>query len=155
MVGPIEIARQTVWAAAAALYDIAGVQVAAGAFPAGGNGVFPLLAFGESPRRVIDRFALAAVNTTPLAEALWWAAQRIVLRPEPRKLVIVATDGDPDDSAAAQDIVDRLGAAGVEVGGLGMLTMVVRELFPFHTVAGTFQEVPEALFRLLQGRLTR
>ena len=77
------------------------------------------------------------------------------MRPEPRKLVIVVTDGDPDDITAAQDIVDWLCAAGVEVGSLGMLTMVVRELFPFHTVAGTFQEAPEALFRLLQGRLTR
>ena len=64
--------------------------------------------------------------------------------------------GWPD--SGCRSVVRQLGrlcTAGVEVSGLGMLTMVVWELFPFHTVAGPFREVSEALFRLLQGRLTR
>ncbi|MDV7400796.1 hypothetical protein RZS08_55785, partial [Arthrospira platensis SPKY1] len=48
------------------------------------------------------------------------AGAELARRPEPRRLLVVATDGDPDDVEAARQIIARCRAGGIEVLGLGI-----------------------------------
>lgn len=57
---------------------------------------------------------------TPTAEAITTAVSYLVMRSEPRKLLFVITDGDPNsESQTEQAIADAL-ALGVKVFGIGI-----------------------------------
>lgn len=129
------------------------------AFPgAASNQVVPLLEFTERACRVVGRFDLGAAGGTPLANALWRAGYELSQRPEPRRLLVVATDGEPDHVEAAQQIIRRCRAGGIEVIGLG----IGQQLAEVQTVFGdrdataitALAELAPALFALLERRLT-
>jgi nitric oxide reductase activation protein len=91
-----------------------------------------------------------AIGNTPLGEALWWVLQRLVQRREERKLVIVLTDGVPDDPAAAKEAIAAARQVGVEVYGIGIDTRHLEDLMPGASVAiDTLADLPTALFGLV------
>jgi cobalamin biosynthesis protein CobT len=149
----IQIAREAVLATALALETIPGVQLATAAFPLGHKDVWPLTGFGQRVQATLPRYGLSADGGTPLAEALWWLAWQLLRRPEPRKLALIATDGAPNDWAAAQAIITRLTAAGIELVGIGIKTGLVQTLFPTSVTIWQLKDLAPALFRLLQERL--
>ena len=149
----IQIAREAVLATALALETVAGVQLATAAFPLGHKDVLPLTGFGQRVQATLPRYGLTADGGTPLAEALWWLAWQLLRRPEPRKLALIATDGAPNDWAAAQAIITRLTAAGIELVGIGIKTGLVQMLFPTSVTIWRLEELAPALFTLLQERL--
>jgi len=149
----IQIAREAVLATALALETIPGVQLATAAFPLGHKDVLPLTGFGQRVQATLPRYGLTADGGTPLAEALWWLAWQLLRRPEPRKLALIATDGAPNDWAAAQAIITRLTAAGIELVGIGIKTGLVQMLFPTSVTIWRLEELAPALFTLLQDRL--
>ena len=113
--------------------------------------------FAERARRVAGRFDLAAAGGTPLATALWRAGYELSQRPEPRRLLVVATDGEPDDVESARRIVGRCRAGGIEVIGLGIGQRLaeVRAVFGARdaTAIIALTELAPALFALLERRL--
>jgi hypothetical protein len=154
----IDLAGQAVLATALALEDLDGVSCWAAAFP----GVYyhqivPLKGFAERTRRVAGRFGLAAGGGTPLATALWRAGFELIRRPEPRRLLIVATDGQPNDVDAAHDILGRCRTSGIEVIGLGIGQSLteVRAVFGDRdaTAIEAITALAPALFALLEQRL--
>jgi nitric oxide reductase activation protein len=154
----IDLAGQAVLATALALEDLDGVSCWAAAFP----GVYhhqivPLKGFAERTRRVAGRFGLAAGGGTPLASALWRAGFELIRRPEPRRLLIVATDGQPNDVDAAHDILGRCRTSGIEVIGLGIGQSLteVRAVFGDRdaTAIEAITALAPALFALLEQRL--
>lgn len=153
----IEVARQSVLASALAMEAIDGVSVAAAAFPgvASWDGVVSLTNFGQSPRRTAHKYGLGSSGGTPLTEALYWAAYQLHSRPEPRKILIVATDGDPNDGSTTSVAIKRLEDSGVEVLGLGILYGGVQRYFSEHQTIKSLPELPQALFGMLQKKLTR
>jgi len=158
----IDWAGQAVLATALALETIPGVACWAAAFPAAGrnnNRVILLKAFTERAGRVAGRFAVDAGGGTPLAEALWRAGYVLALRPELRRLLIVATDGLPDDVASAQDIIARCRASGIEVMGLGIGQSLVEVQAVFGVqdavAIARIDALAPALFQVLERRLTR
>ncbi len=160
MHGRMDLAGQAVLATALAVEDIDGVSCWAAAFPGRHpDGVLPLKGFAERARRVAGRFDLAAGGGTPLANALWRAGYELSQRPEPRRLLVVATDGEPDDVGAAQRIIGRCRASGIEVIGLGIGQSLteVRAVFGDRdaTAIAAMTELAPALFALLERRLTR
>ena len=90
---------------------------------------------------------------TPLAEALWYAARQLLLEPHARKLLLVLTDGDPDDRPAVVDIIQRCQRAGYELLGIGIQTRSVQRLFSnsrvIHDVADLKHQLLDVTRQLL------
>ncbi|MFO1432577.1 MAG: VWA domain-containing protein [Candidatus Competibacteraceae bacterium] len=150
----IQIAREAVLATALALETMAGVHLATAAFPVGRKDVLPLTNFGQRVPATLPHYGLTADGGTPLAEALWWVAWQLLRRSEPRKLALIATDGAPNDWMAAQAIIRRLTAAGIDLVGIGIKTGLVQTLFPTGVTIWQLKDLAPALFKRLQERLS-
>jgi Mg-chelatase subunit ChlD len=149
----MDIALQSAYVTAEALDLLQGVATAVGFFP-WGEQVAQVKGFGEKVRA--SRFVLSAGGSTPMAEALLWSAMQLTSRKEPRKIVIVMTDGQPDCETAARKATERLRQCGIEVFGIGIQERSI--LSWMNTGAGTVQkcsDLPQALVGVLQDALLR
>lgn len=155
----IAVALDAVLASSLALDAIPGVSVCTAAFPGGQRGweaqVVPMTRFGQSVRATTKHYCIDATGGTPLAEALYWGASQLLNRPEPRKIVLVATDGEPNDPAATQSAINRLANEGIELLGLGIQHQGVANYFRNHAVVQNLTELPKAVFGMLQSELVR
>jgi Mg-chelatase subunit ChlD len=153
----MQVANQATLATALALQEIEGCTVAVGAFPGSRDDrVIPLLGFGEQARHVAGRFLIHADGGTPLTPALWWAGYSLLLQPEPRRLLLVITDGQPQNRETAQDAIARCRASGIEVMGLGINAQdTVERLFGPQEATNiiTINQLAPRLFHLLEQRL--
>jgi nitric oxide reductase activation protein len=118
----VEIAREAMLATMMALQSLRNVEGAAAAFPGKGYGAVELLSdFDERPDDVSSRFAVGASGGTPMAEAILWASYRLSTRsPDRRKIILVATDGAPNDPNATRQVIASAQRVGHEVYGLGI-----------------------------------
>lgn len=149
----IEVASKTAFVVAEALDSIPGCFAAVAAFPVGNNdGVASLVRFGERPSS--SKFGMSAGGGTPLAQALYWAGVELLKREEPRKILIAVTDGEPDDRRTSIRAIRWLEGVGIEPMGLGICEESVRTLFPTYGVVYRVEELPSALFGMLQETLT-
>ena len=89
------------------------------AFPAtaGTNSVFPIMRHGQA---VPDLFDIRASGGTTLAAALWWVLQTMLPLKEQRKMILVITDGMPDNLLATNNAIGVAEKLGFEVYGLGI-----------------------------------
>jgi len=150
---PINLANRACFAVAAALSQIRGVNPAVTAFPATTvtNSVFPIMRHGQA---VPDLFDLRASGGTPLAGALWWVLQTMLPLNEQRKMILVITDGMPDNPLAANNAIGAAQKLGFEVYGLGIRDEYIARLLP-HTskVVNDLPELVPAMFAMLQAAL--
>jgi len=105
-------------------FDVPGLKTQVSVFPwyqAGDEGVAVVKRWEESPRTLAARIAsLTTDGGTPMAEAILFAASDVIRREETLKIVLVVTDGDPNDMGATRYIIDRARADGITVVGLGI-----------------------------------
>lgn len=59
-----------------------------------------------------------------MADAILFAASDVIRREESLKLILVITDGQPDDIGATRNIIERARDDGIHVVGLGIGTEV-------------------------------
>jgi cobalamin biosynthesis protein CobT len=79
----------------------------------------------------------------------------MAVRQEQRKILLVATDGQPSNPGLVRAILERLGAEGVELMGLGILDQgTTRHFFARHRTVQSLSELPAAVFELFQEALT-
>ena len=78
-----------------------------------------------------------------------YALCELLRQRERRKLLIVLTDGSPDDFRTAMDVIDTAERLGIEVCGIGIDARAVTKLFSKSAVIRTVEELPKALFGLL------
>lgn len=150
----IEVASKTAYVVAEALDSIPGCFAAVAAFPVGNSdGVAPLVRFGERP--CSSKFGMSAGGGTPLAQALYWAGVELLKREEPRKILLSVTDGEPDDLRTTKSAIRWLLDQGIESMGLGICEESVRTIFPTYGVVYSVEELPPALFGMLQEKLTK
>ena len=144
----LDIALDAVLALALALEEIQGVSLAATAFPGqqGGQTVQPMLLRGRKVRGDLGQFAMSVAGSTPLAEAMWHVAADLAQAKEPRRVLIVATDGRPNSPEAAHYVIDRFRRAGIEVIGIGIGTDSLEDLFPISAVIRDVSDLRDALF---------
>ena len=152
---PINLANRACFAVATALSRIRGVNQAVTAFPAVSeiNSVFPVVRHGQ---HLPDMFDIRASGGTPLAGALWWVLQTMLPLKEQRKMILVITDGMPDNSLAANNVIGVAQKIGFEVYGLGIRDEHVTHLLP-HTsrVINDLPELVPAMFAMLQAALLK
>lgn len=155
----LEVARRAALSVACALEPMRGTAVACAAFPiAGGRnsvGILPLTRFEERVPVTASRYeSLTAQGGTPLAEALWWCASEIMGRKEERKMILVVTDGQPDDTDSTREIIQRCLHSGIEMIGLGIQVQAVGALLPDWCVIQGMDQLAPAMFQVLERKLT-
>ena len=153
MVGkPIRHARQACFAIASALKAIPGINLGVTTFPAQGEtySVSPVLEHGKPFH---SNFLFETTGSTPLTEALLWATQELCRQPEPRKILIVLTDGSPDNPVTCKQAIAEASRF-VELYGLGIWDESIKKLLPDSSaIIHYLSDLSSALFNILQNTL--
>ena len=147
------VANEAALALAMALEGIPGVVPAVSYFPGIHQEVSIALLPKQSVRHRAACFDQKPRGCTPMAQAMWFAANSLLAQKQKRKLMIVLTDGDPDDWAATHDIVDRCRRSGFELLGIGIQTRSVEKFFPQSIVITDVKDLKRELFEVTQQLL--
>ena len=152
-----ESALESALALALALDGIPGVTVAVTAFPGRAgrpDRVTRMVQHGQSPRACAGAFIQAARGGTPMAQALWYVAADLLACREERRMVVVLTDGEPDDPPEVLRLLALCRQAGIETVGVG-IGIRVQHLFPTAIEVTEAKDLKRELFgvaeRLLAG----
>jgi len=150
----LKIAREASLAVTYALDEIQGVNPSAFAFPGAGGSKHQVQTLHRRGQRVqADQFGISAAGGTPLTEAAWFAGWDLLCANEPRKILIVVTDGGPDDPRGAQDVMSRLRSDGIETLGIGIANKIASALIPESRTIRGVEELSSALFEMLERKL--
>ncbi|MFT4300400.1 MAG: VWA domain-containing protein, partial [Desulfovibrio sp.] len=152
---PIALARQACFAVAKALENIKGVNPAVTAFPAlaSSSSVFPIMQHGQ---KAPDSFDINASGGTPLDAALWWVMQTMLPLREQRKIILIITDGVPDQPQAAVRTVRVAQKLGFEVYGVGIRDDHIAQLLPQTSrVINDLPDLAPAMLGLLHNALVQ
>lgn len=154
------LACKACYAVASALVHIPGVGVAVTSFPGGvlhnGPGqtvswqtVSPVLKHKE---KLHNNFCLPSEGSTPLAEALWWAIQQMHPLSEERKIILILSDGEPDNFDETVDALKMIREQGYEAYGIGIETVAMSRLLPgkLSRTIKDLNELAPAMFTILQ-----
>ncbi|OAI12760.1 MULTISPECIES: VWA domain-containing protein [Methylomonas] len=149
----LSLALDAAMALALALEGIQGVNPAITAFPgADDDSVHQVLRHGEKVVNGLERFSLRAAHTTPMTQAVWYAAAQLLQCREPRKVLLVITDGVPNDKTSTLSILKRCRDCGIETIGIG-LGVMVDHLFPVALSIQDIAELRHQLFNLSKAML--
>lgn len=151
----IDLAMEAAFASTVALQSIHRVTRSVSCFPgADGSSCQTLVEAGAHASA--EMFSTTTAGCTPMAQALMAIAPEVCIRKEKRKIVIVKTDGDPDNIAAAKEVIDLYTRSGIEMIGVGMgpQSQGVRYLFDRSAVITDMNELPAALVQLLTATLS-
>lgn len=148
--GAVQLVMEALMVLGLGLEGIQGSAYAAGIFPAGNSrNVSMLTRFGESVRATEKRYLLHSDGGTPMAEAMWFQAQQLYARSEPRKIAVVTTDGISNNPGKTADIIRRMHSAGIETIGIGVGTDSVKVLFQHSAVITDVAELPATVVKLM------
>lgn len=144
----MDLAIESALALTLALEGISGVNPAVTRFPFDNEGnVVTLLKHGEKVRLNTSNFYPFRTGNTPLHEALLYAASEVLSTREERKVIIVLTDGKPDDEDAAKAIIRRIEVSGIEIFSIGIF-FDTSYLFRKSIVINNVSELRSELFRI-------
>ena len=92
-----------------------------------------------------------------MAEGVWWVLQQLCALEEKRKLLLIISDGEPDNVDEARNAIQACYAHGTEVYGLGIQTTSIQGLLPEKQthVIYNLNELTPALFDLLRMNLLK
>ncbi|MDD2967800.1 MAG: VWA domain-containing protein, partial [Desulfovibrionaceae bacterium] len=153
----ISLASKACYGVAYSLSKIQGINVGVSAFPVDNkdvkNGVLPLVKHGEP---IHNHFLVEARGTTPMAEALWWVMQQMLPLQETRKIILIITDGEPDNIADTKAALLQAHNLGMETYGIGIKSDSITRLLPIQSRSvKSLTELAPAMFGLLQNALRR
>lgn len=149
----LPMALEATLALALAFEGLSGVNPGITAFPGDQEGsVYRLLDHGQRIRQRAGAFSLLANGGTPMTEAIWFGAAALLRCREPRKVLMVMTDGQPDDMVSTLAILQRCRDSGIETVGIG-LGIDVSHLFPIAITINGLQELRTQLFELSKSVL--
>ncbi|MBN2644289.1 MAG: VWA domain-containing protein [Desulfuromonadaceae bacterium] len=148
------VANEAAYALHHALYALSGVAVSSAAFtntdeqtPA----IHLLTDFGHRP--VCDQFDLTPQGGTPTDQALWYARTSLLARKEARKLIVLLTDGRPNNIPATQAATRCCEQDGIEIVALGILSDAVARYWNCYRVLHQLDLLPQVLFGMLEQGL--
>ena len=115
--------------------------------------VHMLVDFGVKPKS--GSFNHPCPGGTPMAEALWAARAKLLARPEPRKILLVLTDGQPDDHSPTVSAVKSVIKSSIDLAAIGIQSNAVEDYFPNHRVIQNLAELPKEMFSLMDEMLVK
>ena len=149
------VANAAAFALHTTLFGLKGVAVCSAEFS--GKNVTPeiniLVDFGRKP--LSENFNHYPFDGTPTHNAIWAGRALLLQRPEPRKILLILTDGCPDNGAATRSATQKALKDGIEIAAIGIMDGSVRNYWNNHKVIKTIQELPSAMFGIMEGLLTR
>nr|WP_281041256.1 VWA domain-containing protein [Shewanella xiamenensis] len=121
------MANSVAYSLSTALDGIHGVESMVGYYPvldnsSSGYKVAVVKPFGEKTSQAA--FNMNSDLGTPTAEAITTAVSYLLTRSEPRKLLFVITDGDPNSQSQTEEAIADALALGVKVFGIGIKSSV-------------------------------
>ena len=157
----MDVARDSAFALHHTLKGIGGVCAFSAAFDLDmGVDVPPiqiLCTWGEKP--VPENFSIRPGDYTPTPWALWYARAQLLQRPEPRKICLLVTDGEPYgwDGIEADTVAatKRLEKDGIEIAAIGIELPDVATYWTINRVVHSIDDLPQAMFGLMNALLTR
>lgn len=152
---PMQLALQACYALVYALQGIPHVKAAVTSFPGDdfADSVQPILTSGERLKSDTP-FNVRANGMTPLGPALLWTLQQLVHLREARKIILIITDGEPDNIACVQYALRLAKALQVEVFGVGVLDHNIATLLPGKScVINSIEDLTHKLFQVMQHAL--
>lgn len=150
---PATVAMESGLATAVAMDNIPGVSVSAAWF---NSMVGCLTDFGEKPDKTSTRYNPAmASGGTNLASALLWGARRLLSQKQPRKIMMILSDGKPDQDTLCAKMLRMLEREGVETIGIGIMDYAILGLMKNATVINNLGDLPKAMVSLLQDALLK
>ncbi len=151
--------RESVLALIKAFEPIGGVNLGASIFPAyypydnlGGRHTIPVatvLDHNQRPGKTI-LYPGEPRGETPLGPALRYAVSVMAARQEPRKVLLILTDGEPDCTYDAGDAIQEAVGLGIEVVALGIEQLVFPDIFPHFEIVESARDLPGKMFALLE-----
>ena len=147
------MALEATLALALAFEGIPGVNPGVTAFPGRqDDSVYRLLEHGQRVSARTGAFSLAATGSTPMTEAIWFGSASLLRCREPRKVLLVMTDGQPNDTLSTLELLQRCRDSGIETVGVG-LGLDVSHLFPIAITINDLSELRAQLFELSKAVL--
>jgi cobalamin biosynthesis protein CobT len=161
----LAIAKDVVFALVKALAHQRGINLALTLFPAfypynpditNTGIVYPVAELIKHGQRPTSTLPWPGYNygCTPLAESLIYALSTMVQLSETRKIVLLITDGEPNDSITAKTALDEAASLGIEVATIGIEGLYNVSLFPICEIVDRVEHLPQKAFKLLESLLT-
>lgn len=160
---PMGLASKACFAVVSSLNSIKGINVGVTAFPGsrtqdlpGQQGhwqtVAPILLHGQ---KLHNQFSIGTGGSTPMDTALWWVLPQLHPMAEPRKMVLLITDGEPDEQEPTLTAIRVIKGFGLEVYGIGIKTMSIQTLLPGKAsrVINDISELAPSMFEILHDAL--
>lgn len=90
-----------------------------------------------------------------MAEALWWTFQQMHTLPEERKILLILSDGDPDNFNETVNALKAAREQQYEVYGIGMETTAMSRLLPGNLSREIcdIKDLASAMFDILRNAL--
>lgn len=150
-----DIAREATLAISMALEAIPYVNPAV-TFFAGNRSqpVFIVVKHGDKVQKRAGRFGFKATGGTPMAEAIWYAAFELSKTREERKMLMIVTDGQPENASACRSVIDLCERSNIELIGVGVESTAVSEWFQKNIIIDEAASLKRTLFKLMERSLT-
>jgi cobalamin biosynthesis protein CobT len=155
MAGRYEIANAAAYALHLTLYGLKGVAVCSLEFSGKDNQpeVSVLVDFGLKPKS--ENFNHHPFDGTPTDTAIWAGRALLLQRPEPRKIMLILTDGSPDNGQETREATKRTMQDGIEIAAIGIMANSVKNYWDNHKIIEVIQELPAAMFGIMEGLLIK
>lgn len=148
------VAQEASLSIALALEPVPGVDVAVSYFMGTANDpVRKVLKNGERARINADRFTESSRGYTPMAEAIWHAAFELSKTKSNRRIIIVITDGKPDNANSTKTVLELCDKSSIETVAIGISSTSVKDFFANYSVIENVDELPKTLFNLVKNKL--
>ena len=154
--GIIRQATASAYALVHAVQAIRGVNAGLTTFPVESeelnDGISTLVEHGKKGTKYCE---INSYGSTPLAEAIWHVLPKLLKQREPRKILVVFTDGLPDNYSKAKRAIADANALGVEIYAVSYQCQLARDLFDNCAVIEDIDELPQAFFEMTSKLLRR
>jgi cobalamin biosynthesis protein CobT len=147
-----QIANSAAYALHYALQGMSGVSAASVSFAHRRSECPALLQVCDFNRKPDSRsFNLDSHGGTPIDKALWYARAALLQRPEPRKIVLLITDGHPSSASRCEAATWRCYKDGIEIAALGIDTHAVMQYWRNSRVISDVGTLPHAMFAVMEN----
>ena len=137
------------------LFGLKGVSVCSLEFSGKSNQpeVNILVDFGKKP--LSECFNHYPFDGTPTHMAIWAARAMLLQRPEPRKIMLILTDGCPCNGTETHAATQRTMKEGIEIAAIGIMHSGVKNYWKNNQIINAIEELPAAMFGVMEELLTK
>ena len=155
MSGRYEVANAAAFALHTTLFGLQGVAACSLEFSGKDHepDVSMLVDFGRKP--LSEQFNHRPFDGTPTDTAIWAARAVLLQRKEPRRILLLLTDGGPDCGMSTKAATVRSQKDGIEIAAIGIMDTSVQRYWANHQVIESIEELPAAMFGVMERLLTR